>query len=158
MGAEDHTAPTMRLLLVFLLVLISISFISSKRKPKGSKPKGKPVRPTILNKPNPIIFKKYTKKPRGGRCWWDMTRTDCASARKEEYSVDILCTTFALKIHQERDAQGLPITSTPCLREDILVTGTIPINDVHGVLRVPSNVVQGKMKSSTQIPRLEALV
>jgi len=72
--------------------------------------------------------------------------------------VDILCTTFALRIHQERDARGLPITSTPCLREDILATGTILINDVRGVLRVPSNVGQGKMMSSTQTPRLETLV
>merc|ERR1719244_649744 len=79
----------MRFLLLLLLVLIIINFIDTRKKPKPKskpkpkpKPKGKPVRPTVLNQPNPAIFKKYTRKGRGGRCWWDMTRTDCALCKK----------------------------------------------------------------------------
>merc|ERR1712013_930857 len=80
MGVYVSTA--MRFLLIILLVIICINFMDTRKKPKKSKPKpkpkGKPVRPTVLNQPNPAIFKKYTRRGGGGRCWWDMTRTDCA--------------------------------------------------------------------------------
>merc|ERR1719474_2576955 len=81
----------MRLLLLCLLLLLFLECVSSKRKPKPKskpkgktkpKPKGEPVRPTIVKKPSLAIFKKYTKKPKGGRCWWGMTRTDCAQCKK----------------------------------------------------------------------------
>merc|ERR1719250_555754 len=121
----------MRFLLILLLVIICINFMDtrkkkSKPKPKP-KPKGKPVRPTVLNQPNPAIFKKYTRRGRGGRCWWDMSRTDCAVCRKGGVCVDTLCTTTVLRTHQERAALVFLTTNTHYLPRDILATGTILI-------------------------------
>jgi len=95
------------LLLIMALFLLIID-TEAARKPKGKgkpskpgkpkpKPKGKPSKPSkpskpgkpskpkkpVKPKPKPTdIFKKYTKEKKGGICWWDITRTDCAICKQ----------------------------------------------------------------------------
>merc|ERR1711915_88261 len=157
----------MRLLLLCLLLLLFLGCVSSKRKPKPKskpkgktkpKPKGEPVRPTIVKKPSPAIFKKYTKKPKGGRCWWDMTRTDCAQCKKGGVQLDIQCINSVLRIHLEWDVQEFLITNILFQPEATLVTGTIRIWVVLGAQREIINAGQGRRMSFIQIQRLEMSV
>jgi len=69
----------MRLVLLLSLLLIVTTITHGKRKKPG-KP-GKPGKPSKPGKPIKNAFSKfdkYTLKNTGGRCWWDIRRTDCA--------------------------------------------------------------------------------
>jgi len=71
------------LLLCLLILVLVVEAARKPKKPKGkpkSKPKGKP-KPKPKTKPTDI-FKKYTKERKGGICWWDITRTDCAICKQ----------------------------------------------------------------------------
>jgi len=77
------------LLLCLLLLLVVVEAARKPKKPK-SKPKPKPkAKPKAKGKPKPkgktnpmAIFTPYTKEKRGGVCWWDITRTDCAICKQ----------------------------------------------------------------------------
>merc|ERR1719430_1344307 len=54
---------TRSLILLSLVIIVLVLVTDAKKKPKD-------------------IFKKYTLKKKGGVCWWDIKRKDCAICRK----------------------------------------------------------------------------
>merc|ERR1712126_399966 len=165
MGSTDLVI--MRLFLLCLLLLLFLECVSSKRKPKPKskpkgktkpKPKGEPVRPTIVKKPSLAIFKKYTKKPKGGRCWWDMTRTDCAQCKKGGVQCGYPMHKFCFKNTPGMGCPGVPNHKYTLSTRGYPCYWTIQIWVVLGALREIINAGQGRRMSFIQIPRLEMSV
>jgi len=69
-----------QLLLVLMLLILLVSLtVDGKRGQKRPNSKAKPK--TKPEKSQYAKFAKYTLKNTGGRCWWDIRRTDCAKCK-----------------------------------------------------------------------------